>query len=132
MTWSIFMQSLGLVLDPYVLLVIFCSALFGLFVGCIPGLTATMATALLSLVTGRKVRPRFAMTGELSLVGKVLPVGGIKEKVLAAKRAGIRTVLLPKLNEKDLKEVSRQHLDDLRILLASKIEEVFELALESR
>ena len=51
MTWAIFMQSLGLVLDPYVLLVIFCSAIFGLFVGCIPGLTATMATALLVPIT---------------------------------------------------------------------------------
>ena len=67
----------------------------------------TMATALYSLLSGRSARHRVAMTGELSLVGKVLPVGGIKEKLLAAKRAGMTTVILPKLNEKDLLEVPR-------------------------
>ncbi len=95
-----------------------------------PSAGVTMATALLSLVTGRKVKPRLAMTGELSLVGKVLPVGGIKEKVLAAKRAGIRTILLPKLNEKDLKEIPKPHREGLNLLPASRIEDIFQLALK--
>jgi ATP-dependent Lon protease len=94
-----------------------------------PSAGVTMATALLSLVTGRRVHSRLAMTGELSLVGKVLPVGGIREKVLAAKRAGIRTILLPKLNEKDLKEIPKAHREALRILPLSRVEDVFEVAL---
>jgi ATP-dependent Lon protease len=63
-----------------------------------------MATALVSLLTGRAVRPALAMTGEVSLSGRVLPVGGIKEKVLTAHRAGVRTVILPRRNEKSLME----------------------------
>ena len=63
-----------------------------------------MATALVSLLTGRPVRPALSMTGEVSLSGRVLPVGGIKEKVLAAHRAGVRTVILPRRNEKNLRE----------------------------
>jgi ATP-dependent Lon protease len=94
-----------------------------------PSAGVTMATALLSLVTGRRVHSRLAMTGELSLVGKVLPVGGIKEKVLAARRAGIRTILLPKLNEKDLIEIPKAHRAGLRILPVSRVEDVFRLSL---
>jgi ATP-dependent Lon protease len=94
-----------------------------------PSAGVTMATALLSLVTGRRVHARLAMTGELSLVGKVLPVGGIKEKVLAAKRAGIHTILLPHLNEKDLKEIPKAHREGLRILPLSQVGDVFRLAL---
>ena len=67
----------------------------------------TMALALYSLATNKKINPTLAMTGELSLTGKVLPVGGIKEKVLAAKRAGIKKIILPKQNEKDLKRSAR-------------------------
>ena len=67
-----------------------------------PSAGVTMAAALYSLLTGRKFKHKTAMTGELSLIGKVLPVGGIKEKLLAARRAGIQTIVLPKLNEKDL------------------------------
>ena len=63
-----------------------------------------MVTALVSLLSGRQVRPRVAMTGEISLTGVVLPVGGIKEKVLGAKRAGIREVILPAENEANVKE----------------------------
>ena len=70
-----------------------------------PSAGVTMVVALSSLLAGRKVRSDVAMTGEITLRGKVLPVGGIKEKVLAAHRAGIRTILLPKLNDKDLKEL---------------------------
>ncbi len=94
-----------------------------------PSAGVTMATALLSLVTGKKVKSRLAMTGEISLVGKVLPVGGIKEKVLAAKRAGIRTILLPKLNEKDLKEIPKRHREGLVLLPVSRVEDVFALGL---
>ena len=70
-----------------------------------PSAGVTMAMSLISLLTERPVLPEVAMTGEITLRGKVLPVGGIKEKVLAAKRAGISTIVLPKRNEKDLVEV---------------------------
>jgi ATP-dependent Lon protease len=94
-----------------------------------PSAGITMATALLSLLTRRLAKDRVAMTGELSLVGKVLPVGGIKEKVLAAKRAGIRTLILPKLNEKDLHEIQPEHLDGLQFHFVKQVEEVFGLAI---
>ncbi len=97
-----------------------------------PSAGVTMATALYSLLTGRKIRSKLAMTGELSLVGKVLPVGGIKEKILAAKRAGITTVILPKLNEKDLAEVPKYALTGMKIVFASHVEEVLQLALEDK
>lgn len=67
-----------------------------------------MATALASAVTGQKVRHDVAMTGEITLRGRVLPVGGIKEKVLAAHRAGIKTLVLPKDNKKDLDEIPKR------------------------
>lgn len=95
-----------------------------------PSAGVTMATAILSLIMGKKVKDLLAMTGELSLVGKVLPVGGIKEKVLAARRAGIRTILLPKVNKKDLKEIPKAHLKGLEIHHVSKVQDVFRLALE--
>jgi ATP-dependent Lon protease len=97
-----------------------------------PSAGVTMATALYSLLTGRQVKPRLAMTGELSLIGKVLPVGGIKEKLLAARRAGITTILIPKLSEKDLAEVPEYALKGLTIIPVSHVEEVFELALEPK
>ena len=83
-----------------------------------PSAGVAMVTALVSLLSGRPVRPRVAMTGEISLSGVVLPVGGIKEKVLGAKRAGIREVILPAENERDVKEDlarrARRHADPLR------------------
>ncbi len=94
-----------------------------------PSAGVTMATALYSLLSGRTARHRVAMTGELSLIGKVLPVGGIKEKLLAARRAGIQTVILPRLNQKDLVEVPEFALKNMTIHLVSHVEEVFELAL---
>jgi ATP-dependent Lon protease len=94
-----------------------------------PSAGITMATALYSLLTDRKSKHKFAMTGEVSLVGKVLPVGGIKEKLLAAKRAGINTVVLPKLNEKDMVEVPEYALKGMTIHYVSHVEEVFDLAL---
>ncbi|MFN7685155.1 MAG: endopeptidase La [Oligoflexia bacterium] len=95
-----------------------------------PSAGITMATALYGLLTGRKSRQRLAMTGELSLTGKVLPVGGIKEKLLAARRAGISTVILPRLNEKDLHEVPEAVKQSLLIHFVSSWDEVVVLALE--
>jgi ATP-dependent Lon protease len=96
-----------------------------------PSAGVTMATALVSLLTGRPVRGGLAMTGELSLSGRVLPVGGIKEKVLAAHRAGIRTVVLPKRNEKNLLEdVPSAVRDVMTVRLAESVEDVLEAALE--
>src|SRR5438093_4888784 len=96
-----------------------------------PSAGVTMATALVSLLTARPVRPDLAMTGEISLSGRVLPVGGIKEKVLAAHRAGIRTIVLPRRNEKNLLEdvpaVVRQSLS---VHLADTIGDVLAVALE--
>jgi ATP-dependent Lon protease len=97
-----------------------------------PSAGVTMTTALVSLLTGRRVRPGLAMTGEVSLAGRVLPVGGIKEKVLAAHRAGIRTVLLPKRNEKNLiEDVPRVVRDEMTIHLVDTVPDVLRLALEA-
>jgi ATP-dependent Lon protease len=94
-----------------------------------PSAGIAMATALMSLLLGKPVGSRLAMTGELSLVGKVLPVGGIKEKVLAAKRAGVNRVILPKLNERDLADVPKEHRKGVKFHFVSKVDEVFRLAL---
>jgi len=83
-----------------------------------------------SLLTGRLIRPRLAMTGEMTLAGRVLPVGGIKEKVLAAHRLGVKEVILPKRNEKAVKEDLPDNVRcDIKVHLVSSIEEVLELAL---
>jgi len=95
-----------------------------------PSAGVTLVTALVSLLTNRPVRPRVAMTGEMTLSGRVLPVGGIKEKVLAAHRLGVKEVLLPKRNEKAVKEDIPENVrNDLKIRLVSSIEEVLEMAL---
>ncbi len=97
-----------------------------------PSAGITLTTALVSLLTSRPVRPRVAMTGEMTLSGRVLPVGGIKEKVLAAHRMGVKEVLIPKRNEKAFKEDIPENVrNDLKIHLVSSIEEVLELALSS-
>ena len=95
-----------------------------------PSAGVTMATALASSYVGKPVRSDTAMTGEISLAGLVLPVGGIKEKVLAAHRAGIRRIILPKPNEKDLKDVPQEVRDDLTFILAERIEEVLRSAFD--
>jgi ATP-dependent Lon protease len=96
-----------------------------------PSAGITLTTALVSLLTGRRVRAGLAMTGEVSLSGRVLPVGGIKEKVLAAHRAGVRTLILPKRNEKNLLEdVPREVRDVMTIHLVESASEVVSLALE--
>lgn len=93
-----------------------------------PSAGITMATALASVYEGKAVRSDTAMTGEISLSGLVLPVGGIKEKVLAAHRAGITRIILPKANEKDLKDVPQEVRDELTFVLAERIEDVLPAA----
>jgi ATP-dependent Lon protease len=95
-----------------------------------PSAGVTIATALASLLTNRCVRPEMAMTGEITLRGKVLPVGGIKEKVLAARRAGIKTLLLPADNSKDLVDVPKEALNDLTIQYVLTVDDVLEHALQ--
>jgi len=95
-----------------------------------PSAGITMATALASSYVGKPVRSDTAMTGEISLSGLVLPVGGIKEKVLAAHRAGIKRIILPKANEKDLKEVPQEVRDDLTFIFVERIEEVLPSAFD--
>ena len=92
-----------------------------------PSAGITMATALYSLANNMKVKAGIAMTGELSLTGKVLPVGGIKEKVLAAKRSGIKTIILPYENEKDLKEVPERHRKGLKFHAVKHFDEVLKI-----
>ena len=82
-----------------------------------------MVTSLASMVTGRPVRSAVAMTGEITLRGKILPVGGIKEKVLAAKRAGIATVVLPEQNRRDVDEVQQELLEGLHLEYVRQIDE---------
>ena len=95
-----------------------------------PSAGVTMATALASLLTGRPVRSDVAMTGEITLRGKVLPVGGIKEKVLAAHRAGIKTVILPQRNRTDVDDVPADAAAELTFIYADTIDEVWAQALE--
>ena len=96
-----------------------------------PSAGITMATAMMSAVTGRKVRADLAMTGEITLRGRVLPIGGLKEKLLAAKNAGIKTVLVPKENETDVAEISSEITKGLEILPVSHMDEVLNVALVS-
>jgi ATP-dependent Lon protease len=95
-----------------------------------PSAGITMATAMASSYVGKPVRSDTAMTGEISLSGLVLPVGGIKEKVLAAHRAGIRRIILPKANEKDLKDVPQEVRDDMTFIPVERIEEVLPRAFD--
>ncbi|MCC6216627.1 MAG: endopeptidase La [Polyangiaceae bacterium] len=95
-----------------------------------PSAGITMLTALVSLLTGIRVRHDVAMTGEISLRGRVLPIGGVKEKTLAAHRAGIKRVILPDRNRADLDEVPREVRDELEFHYVSKLDEVLAVALE--
>jgi ATP-dependent Lon protease len=96
-----------------------------------PSAGVTMMTAIASLATGRKVRSDLAMTGEISLRGKVLPIGGLKEKVLAAHRAGIKTVILPKRNEPDLEDLPKDLREQMRFIAVTDASEVLAAALET-
>jgi ATP-dependent Lon protease len=96
-----------------------------------PSAGVTMVTVLVSLASGRKVRSDVAMTGEITLRGKVMPIGGVKEKVLAAYRSGIHTVILPKKNEQDLLEdLPKELRDQMRFVFATDIRDVLDAALE--
>jgi len=95
-----------------------------------PSAGITMFTALVSLLTGIRVRHDVAMTGELSLRGRVLPIGGVKEKVLAAHRAGIKRIILPERNKPDLEDIPREVRDELEFLPVSRLDEVLKAALE--
>lgn len=94
-----------------------------------PSAGITMLTSLASIFTQRKVKNKVAMTGEITLRGKVLPVGGIKEKILAARRAGINEIILCYKNKKDIEEINPSYIKDLKINFVSNIDEVLELAL---
>ena len=95
-----------------------------------PSAGVTMLSALVSLLTGRTIKKDLAMTGEITLRGQVLPVGGIKEKVLAAHRAGIKTIILPAWNKKDLDDIPKKVQKDITFLPADKMLDVLKLALE--
>lgn len=88
-----------------------------------------MATAIISALMGRKVRNDVAMTGEITIRGRVLPIGGLQEKVLAAKKVGIKTVILPKENKKDLDEIMDEIKDGMQFVLAETMEDVLQTAL---
>ena len=95
-----------------------------------PSAGVTMFTAMVSLFTGRQVKSDVAMTGEISLRGTVLPVGGIKEKVIAAHRAGLRTIILPEKNRNDLQEVPEQVKNELKFHFIRKMGEAVDIALK--
>lgn len=94
-----------------------------------PSAGITMATAMLSAITGKPIRADLAMTGEITLRGRVLPIGGLKEKILAAKMAGIKTVCVPKKNTKDIDEISNEIKKGLEIVFVEKMEDVLAVAL---
>ena len=96
-----------------------------------PSAGVTMTTALASLLTARIVKPTVGMTGEITLQGRVLPIGGVKQKVLAAHRAGLKKVVLPKRNEGDLEDVPEQVRQEMTFHAAESIDEVLVWALEA-
>ena len=94
-----------------------------------PSAGVTMASAIVSAMSGRPVRPDVAMTGEITLRGRVLPIGGVKEKVLGAERAGITTIILPKENEPDLEDLPNEVRDKLQVHLVHELGEVLAFTL---
>lgn len=95
-----------------------------------PSAGIAMCTALVSSLTGNPVKAEVGMTGEITLRGEVLPIGGLKEKLLAAHRGGIKTVLIPKDNERDLEEIPDNVIADLKVIPVQWIDEVLKVALE--
>ena len=96
-----------------------------------PSAGVTMATAIVSLVSGRKVKPHLGMTGEITLRGQVLPIGGVKEKVLAAHRNGLKTIILPKRNADDLDDVPDEIKDSMKFIYVETVDDVLKSALET-
>jgi ATP-dependent Lon protease len=96
-----------------------------------PSAGVTMTTALVSLLTGRNVRAEVGMTGEVSLTGRVLPIGGVKQKLLAAQRAGLTEVFLPQRNEPDLDDVPAEVLEAVTVHVVSDVREILAAALEA-
>ena len=92
-----------------------------------PSAGITISSALVSLLTGRKLRPRLAMTGEITLRGRVTAIGGLKEKTIAALRAGVRDIVLPEENRKDLEDIPRQVKEHLNFHFVSNIDQVLNL-----
>ena len=97
-----------------------------------PSAGITMATAIVSVLSQRAVKKEYAMTGEITLRGNVLPVGGVKEKLLAARRAHIKTVILPAPNKRDLEDLPQEVRDDLTFIFVENVREVFREALQER
>jgi ATP-dependent Lon protease len=97
-----------------------------------PSAGIAMTTSLVSLLTGRPIKENLAMTGEITLRGKVLPIGGVKDKVLAAHRAGIRTIILPRRNERDIDEIPEEACRELAFVFVDRMEEVLDAALSPR
>src|SRR5207248_8588307 len=97
-----------------------------------PSAGITLATALVSVLSRRPVRKDVAMTGEITLRGNVLPVGGIKEKVLAARRARVRKILIPVQNRRDLEEVPKEPLKDIQFVFVDNVRQVFREALGAK
>ena len=95
-----------------------------------PSAGITMATAMISALTGRKVKKNIAMTGEITLSGRVLPVGGIKEKFLAAHRYGVKTIIMPAKNEQDLEELPANVRAKMHFIPVKHMDEVLKIALE--
>ncbi|MGZ4354274.1 MAG: S16 family serine protease, partial [Gaiellaceae bacterium] len=96
-----------------------------------PSAGVTMATAIVSLAQGRPVSEEVGMTGEITLTGQVLPIGGVREKVLAAQRAGLKRIVLPRENEPDLEELPKETREQLAFVLVDSIEEVFAAAFDA-
>jgi len=97
-----------------------------------PSAGVTIAASLVSLISGRKVKPKVGMTGEITLRGQVLPIGGVKEKVLAAHRNGLRTVILPKRNEQDLDDVPEEIKKTMKFQFVETVDEALDSALETK
>ena len=95
-----------------------------------PSAGVTMATSLVSLLTGQQVNPEVGMTGEITLRGQVMPVGGIKEKVLAAHRSGLRIVILPKRNEMDVEDLPEDVRESMKFIFAETVDDVLKAALD--
>jgi ATP-dependent Lon protease len=97
-----------------------------------PSAGVTMTTAIVSILTGRVANHDVAMTGEMTLRGKVMPIGGVKEKVLAAKRAGIKTVILPEKNKNDIEDVPEDLRKEMTFVFADTIDQVIKAALKDK